>query len=414
MKEYQNNQFLKKSILLTLLYLVQGLPFGFFMFTFPLHLRSLNYSLTKITFISVVNFPWLIKFLWAPLVDKYYIKKFGRRKSWIIPAQAALVISLLVTGFLSEKLTLFGLMVFLSIVNFFAATQDIAVDGLAIDILNKNERGVGNSIQAGAYKIGMLGGGFGLTFLLPPFGIEGCFYAMGILVMLAMIPIVFLNEKNLISEKTELKKSESKNILPVILNYFKTKGAFIFLAFIVFVKAGDALANPLFRLILKDLKMSIGKINWIMNMGGITATLLGSAVCGFIIMKFGRIKTLWFSIITQGISHLLWAILPFIGNKMFYIFPLAIFEHFVSGMLTVIVFTLMMDSVSKKVGSSQYTILMSLYLGVSFILGIASGYFADLSGYEFPFLAGGILTLLTLLFISPLKNLGFLDGSPGK
>ena len=61
-------------------------------------------------------------------------------------------------------------MALLSVVNLFAATQDIGVDGLAVDILDDNERGVGNSVQVAAYKIGMLGGGYGLTLVLRDIG----------------------------------------------------------------------------------------------------------------------------------------------------------------------------------------------------------------------------------------------------
>ncbi|MBU1510288.1 MFS transporter, partial [Myxococcota bacterium] len=151
----------RKTLLFTALYLVQGLPFGFFLFTYPLILRAQGLSLTKITFLSVVNLPWLVKFLWAPLVDRYFWPRLGRRTSWILPMQLGLAASLALTGLFAMDLGINGLILCLLVVNFFAATQDIAVDGLAVDQLTPAERGHGNAIQSASYKIGMLGGGFG-------------------------------------------------------------------------------------------------------------------------------------------------------------------------------------------------------------------------------------------------------------
>jgi MFS transporter, PAT family, beta-lactamase induction signal transducer AmpG len=394
-----------KISMLSLLYMVQGLPFGFFLFTFPLHLRGQGLSLGKITFLSIVNMPWLLKFLWAPLVDKYWFSSMGRRKSWILPAQAGLVLSLVLTGILSSSLSLVGFMVLLTVVNFFAATQDIAVDGFAIDILSDNERGLGNSVQAAAFKIGMLGGGFGLTFFLFKYGVESCFFVMaGVVAIVMAAP--FLVKENTASKK----ESESQKILPIIWEMFSRKGAIYFMLFIVFVKAGDALANPLFRLFLWDRGVGVAQINWIMNMGGIGATLFGSAICGFFIIKMGRKTTLIISVLGQGFSHFAWGIMAKYGITTVSAWGVALVEHFVSGMLTVVVFTIMMDSVNPKVGGSQYTILMSIHMAVVFFLGITAGYGAQYLGYGAIYLIGGTLTITSGILIKKMSTHGYLSG----
>jgi predicted MFS family arabinose efflux permease len=89
-----------------------------------------------------------------------------------------MAVSLMVTGRLVGTLGFWGLLGFLTVVNVCAATQDIGVDGLVVDILEDHERRVRNSVQAAAYKVGMLGGGFGLTWLFPRVALRGCFWAM--------------------------------------------------------------------------------------------------------------------------------------------------------------------------------------------------------------------------------------------
>lgn len=429
-----------KVALLSVLYFVQGLPFGFFLFTFPLYLRDRQFSLAKITFISVVNLPWLIKFLWAPLADRYFWPGFGRRKSWIVPAQGALAVSLAVTGLLSPHLSLIGLMGFLTVVNFCAATQDIGVDGLAVDILEDHERGVGNSVQAAAYKVGMLGGGFGLTWLMPAVGIAGCFYTMGGLVVVSMAAPLLLKEKTppagvplggessggtAKGRKDGRNPGEVRAMVDAAGEVFRRVGAPAFVAFILLIKVGDAVANPLFRLFLRDGHLSLSQINWSMNLCGIAATLLGSAVCGFVIKWLGRRPALFLTVIGQGVSHLAWAILalcaasgggPFVrmAGAVTAVYGVAVFEHLVSGMLTVVVFTLMMDAVRPQAGSAQYTLLMCLHLGSAFGVGMLSGALAQVGGYPFAFALAGFVTLGCLALVGPLQRHGYLAGrQPG-
>src|SRR5688572_26056234 len=87
--------------LLTALYFVQGMPFGFQATALPVYLRSHGVSVTTIGFLGLLSLPWLLKVLWAPLVDRYGSRRIGRRKSWIVPLQAALALTALGAAFVS-------------------------------------------------------------------------------------------------------------------------------------------------------------------------------------------------------------------------------------------------------------------------------------------------------------------------
>jgi hypothetical protein len=73
-----------KIVLLFMLYIAQGLPFGFQVIALPLVLREHGHSLTAIAFTSALSLPWFLKPLWAPFVDGYG----ASRRAWILPAQA--------------------------------------------------------------------------------------------------------------------------------------------------------------------------------------------------------------------------------------------------------------------------------------------------------------------------------------
>ncbi len=140
---------------LSALYFAQGLPFGFQSNALPLYLGELQLSYSQIGFARALSAPWAFKALWAPLVDRY-----GARKTWIIGAQLLLSATCAFVAFIPlSGETLAPVLACILAMNFFAATQDIAVDGFAVDLLSAKELGAGNAAQVVGYKVGSLTGG---------------------------------------------------------------------------------------------------------------------------------------------------------------------------------------------------------------------------------------------------------------
>ena len=172
------------------LYFAQGLPFGFQATALPLLLRERGVPLQAIGFASLLAAPWMAKPLWAPLVDRYGSVRFGRRKSWIVPMQVGLIGCALAAARAPSEVALAAIIL---VMNLFAATQDIAVDALAVSWLEPHELGPGNAVQVVGYKLGMLTGGGLLVWQSARIGWDGLFYAMaGLLALvLALSVLVF-------------------------------------------------------------------------------------------------------------------------------------------------------------------------------------------------------------------------------
>src|SRR5262245_361004 len=113
-------------------------------------------SLQAIGFASLLSAPWLAKALWAPLVDRYGSARFGRRKSWIVPMQAAMALSALAAARTDQPQVLYAL---IFLMNLFAATQDIAVDALAVSWIDPEELEPGNGVRVSGHNVGMRTGG---------------------------------------------------------------------------------------------------------------------------------------------------------------------------------------------------------------------------------------------------------------
>lgn len=77
-------QTVRRVLFLGLLYMTQGLPFGFQTKTLAVYLRMQGASLPSIGLVSLLSLPWMLKLLWAPLVDVVYSRRLGRRRSWVL------------------------------------------------------------------------------------------------------------------------------------------------------------------------------------------------------------------------------------------------------------------------------------------------------------------------------------------
>lgn len=140
------NKDLHNILFLIFLYFLQGIPLGL-AGSLPFILGARNVSYADQGTFSIAFWPFALKILWAPIVDSIFIKKIGRRKSWLIPMQY--IIGILMVLFsnhvhqmleinqTTDRKDIYLLTIIFFILTFFAATQDIAVDGWGLTILSK-------------------------------------------------------------------------------------------------------------------------------------------------------------------------------------------------------------------------------------------------------------------------------------
>src|SRR6056297_1753886 len=185
----------KYSILFSL-YLAQSIPMSFFSTVLPVIMRMENYSLASIGLLQLIKIPWVIKFLWAPFVDRN-AQSDMHYKRWILGSEIFYAVVIIAIGYFNLG-TQFSTIIVLMIIAFFlSATQDIASDALAVRILKKKERGYGNSLQSSGNFLGTL---LGSGVLLMLYSIIGWKYLMVVLsgiVLVALIPIYRYRQKTI-------------------------------------------------------------------------------------------------------------------------------------------------------------------------------------------------------------------------
>jgi PAT family beta-lactamase induction signal transducer AmpG len=150
---------------------------------------------------GLLALPWALKFLWAPAVEAHFSARYGQRRSWILPMQLLGIGTLILIACFdpyrlatTEGVTQFFILMFM--VNLFAATQDIATDGLAVRLLGFHERGLGNGVQVAGYRLGLVIGGGLLLYLIGTWDWRWSFLALaGLMLVLTFRCGAFVNQK---------------------------------------------------------------------------------------------------------------------------------------------------------------------------------------------------------------------------
>lgn len=148
------------------LYVTEGIPLGFTATAIATQMRRQGVGVAEVgSFVAALYLPWAWKWAAGPLVDVVGSARFGRRRMWIVLAQAMMVLTLL-SGLPFDFATQVGVFTWIVIVhNVFGAIQDVAIDGLACDVLPEEERGVANGLMFGGAYVGQAIGGSGVLFL---------------------------------------------------------------------------------------------------------------------------------------------------------------------------------------------------------------------------------------------------------
>ncbi|MGQ0506789.1 MAG: MFS transporter [Myxococcaceae bacterium] len=351
-----------KLLLLGSLYFSQGLPYGFFTVALPVLLRQQGLSLPQIGLSGLLFLPWAFKFGWAPWIDAVRAPKWGKRRAVIIPLQLASIAVLLALSGLGSARNTVPLFIGVLFVNVLSATQDIATDGMAVEVLDANERGLGNGLQVGAYRIGMILGGGVMLSVFARWGWTAAFIGLALLLCLASLKIFTFQERTAVAGQEEKGGT------------WLRKGLGRWALVLVAYKAGEWFAGGMLKAFLHDSGQTLEQIGLMLGTAGSTAGLVGAMLGGWLTPKLGRRRALLTFGVIQAVgvgSFAVAVIAP--STAMFY--ALTVIEHVVSGLATAALFTAMMDCCRPDHAGSDYTVQASLVV-------VAAGAAAALSGYS--------------------------------
>ncbi|MES2820235.1 MAG: MFS transporter [Pseudomonadota bacterium] len=387
-------------VLLASLYCAQGLPAGLLAHSLPVLLRQQGVDLTVIGLLKLLALPWLLKVLWAPWVDRLGSRRLGHHRGWILPLQTTIAGLLAALALLAPD-RLFGsqlplLLGALLLINLAAATQDVATDGLTVRLLPERWRGLGNSLQVGGYKVGMLVSGSGLLIAMDWLGWNLTLGLLALLVLATSLPIWLFRENRLVPRRVASAEPTGPGLL---LRHYRgllaQPGMLLWLAVLLSFKLGDALGSPMIKPMLVDqgwTTTALGQLTLISSLAGIGGALLG----GLLYTRLGALRSLLLfgGLQASGIAAM--AMLVQAGGQPAWVYPVALFEQAADGMSTVALFAVMMRQCRPEHEGADFTLQACVQLVLAGVVGALSGLLAKAFGYGPLFLGAGLLGLLAL------------------
>jgi PAT family beta-lactamase induction signal transducer AmpG len=358
-------------------------------------------DLGTIGLFALVGLPYTLKFLWAPLTDRFTVPLLGRRRGWLLAAQVLLMCSIAALGWTQPAHSPLVVALVAWLVTFFSASQDIVIDAYRREALADNELGLGASLYVNGYRIGMLlasGGGLILADFMP---FSAVYQLMALFMMVGIVTTLFAPEPRV---TVALPANLRDAVIQPFVDYFQRRHALLILLFILLYKVGDTMASHMSTPFYLDIGFSKTEIGAVVKLFGFWATIIGGMAGGIVIIRTGIYRALWAFGILQALSTGGFALLAVVGYSLPLLAGVIAFENLSGGMGTAAFVAFMAALTNRKFTATQYALLSSLMGIPRVIVAAPTGYFADWLGWTFFFVCCALIAIPGLLLLGRFRD----------
>ena len=375
------------------LYIAQAVPSSFLSTALQVLMRENNFSLTTIGLLQLVKLPWIIKFLWAPMVDRRCVTVNDYKRT-IIVSELVYAALLLTIGFLHVSTDIYFIifLVVLSLVT--SGTQDVATDALAVLTFKKSDKSMVNSMQSmGSFGGALLGGGV-LLMALHRYGWQTVLPFLAIFVLIALLPLLF-NKHLTINEKPKETKAKKADFIW----FFTQKGIWKQIVFLVIYYAGIFGTLSLLRSFLVDHGYNMKEIGLISGVLGTGVAFFASWGAGFFVRKYGVFKAriVFASVILITTLYFFLMLSDTITTLRVCIGVVLLWATY--GMCTIVVYVSSMERVRPGREGTDFTIQTVITHLSGMMMAVVSGAIAQHYGYRLFFAIEIAIALVSLVYI---------------
>ncbi|HEY0875545.1 MAG TPA: MFS transporter [Vicinamibacterales bacterium] len=378
--------------LFTVLYAAEGAPIGFIWWALPTVLREAGLPIERITGLTaLVLLPWVFKFAWAPAIDVLRTRWWGFR-AWIIAAQGLMGLTLLPLLWLDPVLHFEVWRALLLLHAVAAATQDVAIDALAINSVPVEHRGLLN----GCMQAGMLTGrslfGGGALLVAGLFGRNLILVLLITWIWLALVAVAFAAEP----ETGSAVHSDPRTFRSTLFDALRRRTTWLGLAFALTSAAAFEATGQLAGPFLVDRGVPSATIGLFFGIPVVAAMLLGGLLGGVLADRWGRRR----SIVTFLTGFVLTIVLLAAQETASpWILALLTAMYFFVGLFTVASYALFMDLTDPRLGGTQFSTYMAATNGCEAWSTWVGGRIAGSAGYSSAFTVMSVVSLLSLALV---------------
>lgn len=390
----------KRMVVILFLSFASGLPFNLTNFSLQAWLASEGLSIKTIGLFSLVALPYNVKFLWAPLLDRYLPPLLGRRRGWILIYQACLALCIGVMGFASPTKAPYVLAGIALAVAFLSASQDIVIDAYRVDVIPPSERALAAAAAAFGYRTAAMLAGTVLVLVAAWVGWRIAFLLVACLMAATMVATIRAPEPVVPGHPPHTLADAVWHPLRALMSQ---RGMWGFLVLILLYKVGDALALSLYStFMIQGVGFSLEQLSIAGKLNMTVSTMIGVAFGGWVYLRWGTFRSLLVFGIGQALTNLLYVWLAVAGKKVWLLALATCLDTMIGGMGQAAFVAFLVSLCTADFSATQYALLSALAVLPRNVTGAIAGAVVPMIGWKNFFVVTclsavpGLVTLVVL------------------
>ena len=384
-----------------------GLPFLLIAsMTLSTRLRDVGLDLGSIGLISLASFFYLLKFLWAPLIDRYpfpLVAFLGRRRSWLIVSQVVVALGLAALAYSRPDLGVTGLVGWVLVASFAGATQDSVVDAYRIEIAPVTAQAALAATYTLGYRIGLILAGAGALYLAEFRGWQTAYLLMAALMVLPIATTLLCREP-VAPEATVVRRIDFIGAFwQPFSSFFSTNGLLLGLALLLFVglfKFPDQVIGVMAGPFYLDSGYTKADIATVSKLYGIWMGIGGAFLGGLCVAAFGFRRMLFLAAIGVALSNLAFLLMAQYPSQIWAFYAAVGADNLFQGFAGTTLVAFMSSLTNRNFTATQYALLVSLANLPGKFVGGVSGFIVEATSYSAFFVLSAVTVVPTLLLLA--------------
>jgi len=341
-------------------------------------LKDAGASNTTIGLFSYVALPYLLKFLWAPFIDRYPIPLLDRRRGWLLVMQVALALAIMLLATQDPRVSLVPIGACALAIVFCSATQDIAIDAWRTDVSLPSERGLAAAASNLGYRAAAwIAAAFALI-VADHFGWRRAFLILGGVMLLFCIATWRAPAPHY---EHAPPRTLRESVVSPLKELFGVPSAAALILVVLLFKIGDAFSLKLFTPFMMDVGFTKTQIALVVKAVFTSSVILGSIVGGLLMVRLGLLRSMLTFGVLQACANLLYCVLALAGKSYPIMIAAVATEQFSAAMGNIALIALIMSLCDLRFSAFQYAMLSALALVPRYSLGYPAGWVADHGGW---------------------------------
>lgn len=384
-----------------------GLPFLLIASqTLSTRLRDVGLDLGSIGLISLASFFYLLKFLWAPLLDRYafpLLGRLGRRRSWLLVSQALVLVGLVALAFVRPEQGVWPLVAWVLVASFAGATQDSAVDAYRIEIAPQAAQAALAATYTLGYRIGLILAGAGALYLAQFEGWIVAYLAMAALMLLPIVTTLLCAEPERPGTTVQRRIDVAEAFVQPITSFFSRNGvalALVLLAFVGLFKFPDQVIGVMAGPFYLDSGFDKADIATVSKLFGVWMGIGGAFLGGIAVAAFGFRRMLLVAALGVALSNLAFLLMAHNPGKLWAFYAALSADNLFQGFAGTVLVAFMSSLTDRNFTATQYALLVSLANLPGKFVGGVSGYIVEATSYSTFFILSSVTVVPTLLLLA--------------